>query len=35
MAVVDTERGLKDTVQTDSSVSFLQSEAMVQAARAN
>jgi xanthine dehydrogenase molybdenum-binding subunit len=32
VAVVDTERGLKDTVQTDSSVSFLQSEALVQAA---
>lgn len=31
--VVDTERGLKDTVQTDSSVSFLQSEALVEAAR--
>ena len=30
--VVDTERGLKDTVQTDSSVSFLQSEALVEAA---
>ncbi|HSQ38192.1 MAG TPA: molybdopterin cofactor-binding domain-containing protein, partial [Acidimicrobiia bacterium] len=30
--VVDTERGLKDTVQTDSSVSFLQSEALVVAA---
>jgi CO/xanthine dehydrogenase Mo-binding subunit len=33
VAVVDTERGLKDTVQTDSSVSFLQSEALVEAAR--
>jgi len=33
VAVVDTERGLKDTVQTDSSVSFLQSEALVDAAR--
>src|SRR4030066_2453777 len=32
VAVVDTERGLKDTVQTDSSVSFLQSEALVEAA---
>jgi len=32
VAVVDTERGLKDTVQTDSSVSFLQSEVLVQAA---
>jgi CO/xanthine dehydrogenase Mo-binding subunit len=33
VSVVDTERGLKDTVQTDSSVSFLQSEALVEAAR--
>ena len=32
VAVVDTERGLKDTVQTDSSVSFLQSEALIEAA---
>ena len=30
---VDTETGLKDTVQTDSAVSFLQSEALVVAAR--
>jgi xanthine dehydrogenase molybdenum-binding subunit len=34
VAVVDTERGLKDTVQTDSSVSFLQSEVLVEAAAA-
>ncbi|MCX5795345.1 MAG: xanthine dehydrogenase family protein molybdopterin-binding subunit [Elusimicrobia bacterium] len=32
-SVVDTDKGLKDTVQTDSAVSFLQSEAMVDAAR--
>jgi CO/xanthine dehydrogenase Mo-binding subunit len=31
-SVVDTDKGLKDTVQTDSAVSFLQSEAMVDAA---
>jgi xanthine dehydrogenase molybdenum-binding subunit len=33
VCVVDTERGLKDTVQTDSSVSFLQSEVLVETAR--
>ena len=33
IAQVDTERGLKDTVQTDSAVSFLQSEVMAEAAK--